>query len=90
MDRSKHARIYSLVLDPSDKVAAVLIAAIDVYLAIKATEQPKTPNEQYGFRCPYCGTEFGIEEERIANKKRPGQPPMMSDRLAFSAGSAPG
>jgi hypothetical protein len=66
MDRSKRARIYSLVLDPSDKVAAVLIAAIDVYLAIKAAEMPKTPDEEYGATCPYCNFQSIGQTERSA------------------------
>jgi endogenous inhibitor of DNA gyrase (YacG/DUF329 family) len=66
VDRSKHARIYSLVLDPSDKVAAVLIAAIDAYLTIQAAEKPKSADQQYGATCPYCGTEFAADTERRA------------------------
>jgi hypothetical protein len=64
MDRSKRARIYSLVLDPSDKVAAVLIAAIDAYLVIQEAEKPKKTDEQYGIICPYCGTEFAADTEK--------------------------
>jgi hypothetical protein len=64
----RRARIYSLVLDPSDKMAAILIAAIDQYLAIRAAEQPVLPDTQYGSSCPYCSTGFASSTERDARR----------------------
>jgi hypothetical protein len=64
MDRSKRARIYSLVLDPSDKMAAVLIAAIDAYLAIQEAEKPKQVSDPHEATCPYCGRSFAGDTEK--------------------------
>jgi hypothetical protein len=66
MDRSKHARIYSLVLDPSNKMAAVLIAAIEAYLEIQAAEMLTSTDERYGATCPYCAADFGADTEKRA------------------------
>jgi hypothetical protein len=63
MNRPSRARVYSLVLDPSDKMAAVLIAAIDMYLAIKQAERPIT-SDKFGATCPICGAQFANETER--------------------------
>jgi hypothetical protein len=64
MDRFKLARRYMLVLDPSDKVAAVLIAAIEMYLAIKEAEPLSAPEAQYGSKCPYCDRLFaGVSDK---------------------------
>jgi len=62
----RRARIYSLVLDPSDKMAAILIAAIEQYLAIRAAETPVGPDEQFGSNCPYCSVDFASDSARGA------------------------
>lgn len=64
---NRRARIYSLVLDPTDKMAAILIAAIDQYLAIRAAEQP-APADRCGSSCPYCESEFASDTERDARR----------------------
>jgi hypothetical protein len=68
MDRSKFARRYALVLDPSDPMAAVLIAAIDTYMAIKQSEQRRFSSDNFGSTCPYCAVQFANKTERASRQ----------------------
>jgi hypothetical protein len=63
----QRARIYSLVLDPSDQLAAILIATIDTYQAIKAAEKPKDADEWFSAPCSYCTFESLGRTQKSAN-----------------------
>lgn len=64
---SRRARIFTLVLDPGDPTSAVLIAAIDMYQAIKEAERPVS-SDKFGSTCPYCDRSFWGETERAGKQ----------------------
>lgn len=62
------ARRYVLDLDPADKVAAVVIAAIDTYIAIKQAELRRLGHDNFGSTCLYCGRSFANATKRASRQ----------------------